>query len=76
MTVCLEKGILFSHLGDIAMDTNLWVVKIAWSQTDHENVLLNATSRDQAELKAMQQFGGAHHVVSVSKINHDCTGYT
>ena len=58
------------------MDLNLWVVTIAWSQSDHEKVLLNATSEKEAELKAKKQFPEMQMLIGASKIHHDCTRYT
>lgn len=47
-----------------------FVVGIAWSQTDHENVLVTAKNKDEAMDKVMKLFKGAHHSTGCKEIHH------
>lgn len=47
-----------------------FIVSIAWSQTDHENVLVEAPIRDVAEKKVKDAFPGIHHVTGVREVHY------
>jgi len=47
-----------------------FLVRIAWSQTDHENVLVDAEEAIDAEIKVQKAFPGIHHILGVSEIHH------
>lgn len=52
----------------------LYIVGIAWSQTDHENVLVSAKNRNDAEAKVKKTFPGIHHTKGATLINHMILG--
>jgi len=47
---------------------NLFSVDIAWSQTDHETVLVTANSKKDAEKIVKEKLPGINHIKGVSKI--------
>jgi hypothetical protein len=51
-----------------------FVVSIAWSQTDHGNVLVDAETREEAEKKVTDAFPGIHHVTGCREIDHMIIG--
>lgn len=48
-----------------------FAVSIAWSQTEHETVLVTAKDRKDAEKVTKQKLPGIHHVTGVSEIALD-----
>ena len=47
-----------------------FVVSIAWSQTDHENVLVTAENKEDANEKVLINFSGIHHITGCKEIHH------
>lgn len=52
------------------MDTKQFVVRVAWSQTDHENVLVDATNKDEAEQKVKDGFIGLGQILGTHEIHY------
>ena len=48
-----------------------YAVRLQWSQTDWETVIIHATSKDDAEKKAKQHFPGIHHVSGVTELTRE-----
>lgn len=53
---------------------NLFIIGIAWSQTDHENVLVSARTIGDANEKVKKAYPGIHHITSTRLINHMLLG--
>jgi len=49
--------------------SDLFVVAVAWSQTDHEKVLVSANSREEAEEIVKETLSGIHHITGTSEIH-------
>jgi len=48
-----------------------YAVRLQWSQTDWETVIIHADSAESAEKKAKQHFPGIHHVSGVTLLTKE-----
>jgi len=53
---------------------NKYIVSVAWSQTDHENVLVDAETSDEAEQKVKKALPMIHHITGCRIIHHMVIG--
>ena len=51
--------------------TPKYAVRLQWSQTDWETVLIHATSAEAAEKRAKEVFPGIHHVSGVTLLTKE-----
>ncbi len=51
-----------------------FVVSVAWSQTDHENVLVIASDLNEAETKVKETLPGIHHITGTREIHYITRG--
>ena len=48
-----------------------YAVRLQWSQTDWESILVHAKSSEDAEKIAKEHFPGIHHVSGVTELKWD-----
>lgn len=51
-----------------------FIVGIAWSQTDHENVFVTAKDRADAEQQVLIRFPGINHITGCQEVHHIIRG--
>jgi len=48
-----------------------YAVRLQWSQTDWESILVHVTSAENAEEIAKSYFPGVHHISGVTELTHE-----